>query len=82
MTATPRGKEGEEMSTKKTDERQFDLRIVERRLAKGQLDPKEFESYLKNLPDEEPNADYIEVYEEPPAEELTPHIDELTFTSA
>ena len=70
------------MVTRKTEDNQFDLRVVERRIAKGQLDPKEYDSYLKGLPDDEAHADFIDVYEEPPAEEPTPHVDELTFTSA
>lgn len=70
------------MATKNPDAKQFDLRVIERRLAKGQTDPKEYEAYLKGLPDDEAKATWIEVYEEPPLEELTPHADELTFTSA
>ena len=70
------------MVSKKVDEHQFDLRVVERRLAKGQLDPKEYDAFLKSLPDDEANGEWIEVYEEPPADELTPHVDEPTFTSA
>lgn len=70
------------MASKHQDEKQYDLRVVERRLRHGQLDSKEYEAYLKALPDDEAKADWVEVYEEPPLEELTPHIDELTFTSA
>lgn len=70
------------MATKKTDYRQFDLRVVERRIAKGQLDTQDYEAFLKALPDEEPLAEYLEVYEEPPAEEATPLAEAPTFTSA
>lgn len=70
------------MASKTQDEKQFDLRVVEWRMGHGQLDPKEYEAHLKGLPDDEARAEWIEVYEEPPADELTPHADELTFTVA
>ncbi|HPQ80799.1 MAG TPA: hypothetical protein PLZ86_03645 [bacterium] len=70
------------MPTKKVDQQQFDLRVVEREIAKGLLDRREYDSYMKALPDDEPFADYIEVYEEPPAEEPTPLAEEPRFTSA
>lgn len=66
----------------KNNEKQFDLRTVERRIAKGEIDPKDYESYLKSLPDDEKNYELRQVYEEPPPEEATPFVDELTFTSA
>ena len=69
------------MTTKKQDEKQYDLRVIERRLSRGQLDPKEYEAYLKSLPDDTAAVEYIEVFEEPPAEELTPCVEEPTFTA-
>ncbi len=59
----------------------FDQRIIERARTEGALSSKERESYLKDLPDEASKIVYVEVYEEPPVEEPTPHIDELTFSS-
>ena len=81
MTAAAE-EEKSKMTTKKSDDRQYDLRVVERRLTKGQLDQKEYEAFLKNLPDEAAGAEYLDVFEEPPAEELTPCVEEPTFTSA
>ncbi|MFH0799702.1 MAG: hypothetical protein V2A66_05930 [Pseudomonadota bacterium] len=65
-----------------TEALQYDLRVIEHRTRKGELDPKEYEAYLKKLPDDEANAEYIEVYEEISVEEPTPHIGGPRFTSA
>jgi len=64
------------------EERKFDLRMLERRLSKGELDAKEYEAFLKKLPNDETNAEYIDVCEETSEDEPTPHADDLTFTSA
>lgn len=70
------------MASKKVDVHRFDQRTIERKLSAGKIDPKEYAAYVNALPDDAALATYIEVYEEPPPEELTPHVDELTFTSA
>lgn len=65
---------------KAQDEMKYDVRMVEYRLRKGELDTKEYEAFLKHLPNEEANVDYVEILEDLPADELTPHAEELTFT--
>lgn len=70
------------MAAKKFDLQIFDLRVIERRLATGEVDSKEYADYLSSLPDDAKQAAWIEVYEDPPSEELTPRAEELTFTSA
>jgi hypothetical protein len=65
--------------TKETQEREFDLRLIERKLRVGKLDPKEYEAYLKRLPNDEERGEYIEVYEEPSAE-ADAKAGKLTFT--
>jgi hypothetical protein len=62
------------------DAMRFDVRLTERALRSGKLDPKDYEANLKKLPDDEARAEYIEVYEEPPAEEVAPSPEALTFT--
>lgn len=54
--------------TKEFDEGKFDLRTIERHLREGIVEKKEYEDFLKKLPDESSNADYTEVYEESPEE--------------
>lgn len=49
---------------KEKDEMLFDLRILELNLREGKFKPKDYESYLKSLPNNESNAEYIEVFEE------------------
>lgn len=64
--------------TRKTEEQMFDLRILEHKLRRRELDPVEYEAFLKNLSDDESRGEYMEVFEEPKEE-----LDEgLTFTSA
>jgi len=70
------------MNTKEPIERTYDQRIVEFRLRRNEMDRGAYEEYLKTLPDDEGKFNYVDVYEEPPAEELTPHAEVLTFTSA
>ena len=67
-----------------TGESKFDLRVIERRLREGTIEQKEYNDYLKKLPDDADNADYTEFYEE--AEEKKPtskktHPGGPTFTS-
>lgn len=50
--------------TKKIDETLFDKRIVERYLKKGVVARDDYTDFLKNLPDESKNADYIEAAQE------------------
>ncbi len=60
----------------------FDRRLVDTLIRDSKIDKQEYEKFLKNLPDEEKDANYIEVYEEKPIEEETPLATEaLTFTS-
>lgn len=51
--------------TKPRDEQLYDLRTLEQFLRSGKINHKEYESFMKSLPNSESNADYIEVYEEP-----------------
>ncbi len=44
---------------------QYDYRIVNYLIRAGIVSQKDFDSYLKALPDSENNATYVEVYEEP-----------------
>jgi hypothetical protein len=61
------------------NEASFDLRLIGREMRKNRLDTKDYEAYLKKLPDSSGNAVEIEVYEEL-KESPTPPPDELTFT--
>lgn|GEM_PF-1991987 len=54
--------------TRGLEERKFDLRTIERLLREGTIEKKEYEEFLKKLPDDESNADYTDVYEENPEE--------------
>ena len=66
---------------KKTTDEQFDRRTLELYMRQGKIDKKEYENYLKSLPDEKDRVAYIDVYEEPLPEEPTPHVSEnLTFS--
>jgi len=42
----------------------FDKRILELELRSKKISKKEYESYLKSLPDSEPNAEWIEIAED------------------
>lgn len=61
---------------KMDEDLKFDLRLVPRFLREGKLKQKDFEAYLKKLPDESENVEYINL-EEPVEEESG-----LTFVSA
>ena len=70
--------------TREFDEGKFDLRVIERHLREGIIEKKEYEDFLKKLPDEASNADYTETYEESPEEKPTaepPGPGGPTFTS-
>lgn len=65
---------------KMTDEMKFDLRVIERKIGKGEIDSKEYEAFLKKLPNDEAHAEYIDVFEETSGEERTPYFERPTFT--
>ncbi len=44
----------------------YDVRILERNLRRGTLSRKDYEKYLKGLPDRASNASWTRVWEEPP----------------
>lgn len=69
--------------TKPKDEQVYDLRTLEQLIREGTIDPKNYQSYLKTIPDCSSNADYVEVYEEPAAtDEITAPEGGLTFRPA
>ena len=49
---------------KKFEDAKFDVRMIKRSISRGTVDPKEYEEYLKNLPDESGNAEVQKVYSE------------------
>jgi hypothetical protein len=51
--------------SKKYDETLVDKRTVKKLISKGLLTDKDYDEYLKSLPDESKNYDTIKVYEEP-----------------
>lgn len=44
---------------------QYDYRIVQYLIRNGIVSQKDYDAFLKSLPDSESNAEYMEVYEEP-----------------
>lgn len=50
----------------------YDLRIVERMLRKGAIDPEKYKSFLKGLPDDEQNSTPIDFFSEEGTDESTP----------
>jgi hypothetical protein len=46
----------------------YDTRLTEQALRRGLIDRKEYESHLKKLPDDEANAEYIEIVDETTAD--------------
>ena len=44
---------------------QYDYRTIDYLIRAGIISQKDYESFLKSLPDNEDNVAYIEVYEEP-----------------
>jgi len=60
----------------------FDNRLVERYMRDGEVDRKEYEKYLKGLPDEVSKTRYVEVFEEEEdTEDESTKNEVLTFTS-
>lgn len=49
---------------KKNEEVKFDKRIVHKAIARGNIDPKEYEEFLKSLPDESKNSEVQKVFSE------------------
>lgn len=47
------------------EEQMYDLRTLEHLIRKGAVSPKDYQAYLKTLPNSESNAEYIEIKEEP-----------------
>jgi hypothetical protein len=41
--------------------KKYDVRLVERNIARGLISAKEFEEAIKNLPDDSENAEYISI---------------------
>lgn len=50
--------------TKDYNEINFDTRIIERRLKKGLVSQKEYDTYLKQLPDDKDNFDVVPIEDE------------------
>ncbi len=69
--------------TKVREDEMYDLRTLEQLVRRGVVSPKDYQAYLKTLPNSEPNADYIEVFEEPasPSDPTVPE-GKLTFQPA
>ncbi len=61
----------------------FDVRVSEKLLQDGALDARDYEKYLKALPDESANISYMPVFTEKPEQsaETTEPIEGLTFIS-
>lgn len=57
----------------------FDQRILEQRLRHGAISKKDYEKFLKSLPESKDNIDYIEVFEEEPKSEEGSNSSRLTF---
>lgn len=71
------------MSTKTlTNEKLFDVRLIQRNMRSGSMQKKDLEAHLKSLPDDENNAEYIEIAEETTLDETQSANIGLTFTSA
>ena len=58
----------------------FDYRLLEQRVRAGKVDKKDYQAFIKSLPDSESNADFIEVYEEEVQEPAD--LDSLSLTFA
>ncbi len=59
-----------EKQKKGTQEGTFDLRILDYSISNGLLSQKDYENYLKSLPDEEGNYEFVQVKEEEEEESL------------
>ena len=65
---------------KNLNEREFDIRLVERRLRFGKIDTKAYQEHLKTLPDSTNNLQYLEVFEDKDATIVENLEDGLAFT--
>lgn len=74
-----KGSEAMTVKDAKADAERFDLRVLELKIRKGELTQEEYDAFLKKLPNDEGNAEYIEVYEEAEGEVKT-RPENLTFT--
>ncbi len=45
----------------KIGEKNFDIRLIERRIHKGEIKQSEYDRYLKSLPDDEENSQWVDV---------------------
>jgi len=63
-----------------SDAVKYDIRVLDRELREGKISHKDYEAYLKSLPDEESRGEYVEVFEEG-SDVPTPAEGDLTFTS-
>ncbi len=57
----------------------YDMRLLEYRFRKGVISKKDYDQFLKSLPDSADNVEYVEVFEEKPAEENADSGSFLTF---
>ena len=62
------------------EELRYDTRLIDRYLREGKVGRKDFESYIKKLPDDGARSEEIEFYVEG-EDAPTPHMNGLTFTS-
>lgn len=50
--------------SKKFNDQMFDKRTIKKSVERGVLDPKEYEEFLKSLPDESKNVESLKVFVE------------------
>jgi hypothetical protein len=50
--------------SKDFDEKKFDTRVIERQLKKGLLSRKDYDAYLKQLPNDEDNFEIVPIVDE------------------
>ena len=60
------------------DEKLFDVRILGKNIKEGLVTKKEYEKFIKNLPDVEEKGERLIIEEEEEAEETETEITELT----
>jgi hypothetical protein len=58
------------MSQEKSPDRTFDIRTLDFQLQRGIITKKEYDQYLKSLPDDEGNYDEVVIHEEPSESDL------------
>ena len=56
------------MTSQNNPDRNFDLRTLEYLLDRGTITQKEYDAFLKSLPDDEGNFEAVEIPEEEPAQ--------------